>query len=251
MAGSPYREDKTNIEISSNTSNGKSRGISPLPNGLGGAFPAPLISPLPNSLGDWKDNYKFKRPDLSYPYSNGEPMSLNYPGVESKTGFTDVERYGESIERLNFDVNNLKNTNQPVIERLDARLSYYDISNDLSGKQFTHLLDYFNGQIRKALPTGEYIDGSTVDPNIQNIHLGSFIRTLDDNEDPTMLGYDIIIKWAKSPLLNGSIENFINTYSSLGNTELGSRLKILNEFKLQLTKFLKVDEPSKIGRAHV
>lgn len=135
-------------------------------------------------------------------------------------------------------------------EKIDDRKSIYDNFNDFAGKEFTHLLDYFidqNGDysVRKGIPNPEQSveDGSVTLPNTSNIYLGSFIRTTDDNEDPTMLGYDIEIKYNSSPLFNGTIDSFISQFGQF-NSEIASRKEILENFKSQIFKFLKNDSPS-------
>lgn len=125
----------------------------------------------------------------------------------------------------------------PEIKR-QQRLDVYDAFKHYSSKTFTHLLDYFidqRGNIgdERIIPIG--------DEQTKSIYLGSFIRTTDDNEDPTMLGYDIEINIENSPLFNGELDSFISTYGAY-NSEIKSRAVILSNFKEQLFKFLKVDQ---------
>lgn len=82
-------------------------------------------------------------------------------------------------------------------------------------------------------------NGRMVDVDLTKISLGSFVSTLDDNEDPTILGFDIIIKETTSPLFNGAIEDFINHPSNSDNTEIQSRAKILAEFKQVFFRYFK------------
>jgi hypothetical protein len=74
---------------------------------------------------------------------------------------------------------------------------------------------------------------------IDNAYLASFI-TKDDNEDPTMFGYDIIIKFNTSPLFNGSIIEFINQFGDA--EEIESRRDVWLTFCKQFFKFFKVDQ---------
>lgn len=149
---------------------------------------------------------------------------------------------GSPIEagRFPYDVNNIGNKTTDNVNN-DNQLDY-DSLNDLSGKQFKYLMDYFNGSAYNSI-------GNQRDIPIPNnygdsgLYLGSFLRTIDENEDPTMLGYDITIDIDNSPLfITGSaseIENFIKTYGGFNNTEISSRLKLLNEFRKQFYKFFK------------
>ena len=127
----------------------------------------------------------------------------------------------------------------------DTRISVLDVFKSYSAKEFTHLLDYFidsNGGYtsRKIVPEDFHITKDS------GKHLlASFVRTTDDNEDPTMLGYDIILKFNSSPLFNGTIDSFIDQYKN--NTEVASRSEILSNFRDQLFKFLRTDSPTQQG----
>ena len=128
-------------------------------------------------------------------------------------------------------------------EKIKTKKATYDNFNDFSGKKFTHLLDEIEGGITKSIPTPiQGTDGKISSPNTESIYLGSFIRTLDDNEDPTIMGYDITIKTDSSPLFNGSIDEFIT--SQTNNSEVNSRLNTLNEFKKQFKRYFRIDTPS-------
>lgn len=196
-----------------------------------GQFPAPLIDPISGngSLGDWK--------------SSTPNFFLPYPGIDAKSGYT--KPILTEYENQSFDEKKLVSSVQPTSDRVSIRKSNYNFYKDYSGKQFTHLLDYFQDQNsglghERIIPAGQYSkDKGVTVPNTKNIYMGSFIRTTDDNEDPTMLGYDLEIKTTDSPLFNGSIDSFIQQMSGLGNSEIGSRKDILDKFKTQFFKFIK------------
>ena len=69
--------------------------------------------------------------------------------------------------------------------------------------------------------------------------LSSFTNTILDNEDPTILGFDIEIDEVTSPLFNGAVDNFINKYGN--NQEIGGRDGIYSEFITQFKKFFKTN----------
>jgi hypothetical protein len=69
--------------------------------------------------------------------------------------------------------------------------------------------------------------------------VSSFVRTHDNNEDPTILGFDVYIRLSNSPLFNGTIEHFIEKESS-DNFEIQKRLDMLKEFKKQFLGFFKM-----------
>ena len=123
-------------------------------------------------------------------------------------------------------------------ETLEGKRMSYDYFKDFGTEQFTHLLDFqdsYNGtKVERRIPEAN---------TSPNTYLGSFIRTLDDNEDPTMLGFDVKILVNESPLFNGDIDSFIKIVGSY-NSEVASRQSILDSFRSQLFKFLKNDNPS-------
>lgn len=167
----------------------------------------------------------------------------SYIDEENKNGDIPVE-YGDVVNHDGLDPSSPS-------EKLKDKLAVYDNFKDFSGKEFTHLLDYFidqNGQssVQRAIPTATQEGTDTVQPDTSKIYLGSFIRTLDDNEDPTMLGYDIEIKYNDSPLFNGTAQSFIDKFAAV--SEIKSRGDILNNFKKQLFRFLKTDSPTSTDR---
>jgi hypothetical protein len=168
--------------------------------------------------------------------------------IDSETGY-EVE-YGKVVKGVGTGLN--ADDRVWVDDTLyPAKFAVYDLFNDNGSKEFTHLLDYFmasDGSVggRKPVITTQIQDGSVTQIDTKNLWLqngaGSFfVRTTDDNEDPTILGYDIEIKALDSPLFNGEIETFITTFANLGNEEIKSRMETLVQFKHQLLKFIKTD----------
>jgi len=226
------QDDPQISALKKSAENGQKRGTSQKV--VGGAFPVPLVSALnlEGSLGDWTQTTP--------------THFLPYPGIEQKTGFTDPLKVGEEYEYVSYN----EQANPTLPEgNIQSRIQTYDFFTDFSTKQFVHLLDYFmdqNGVVgdRRKVNVGESENGETIQANTKDIYLGSFIRTWDDNEDPTMHGYDIYIKWNDSPLFNGTIDSFINGFGNIGNSEIGSRLDVLNRFKQQFVRFIKNDSPT-------
>ena len=85
-----------------------------------------------------------------------------------------------------------------------------------------------------------------------NLRLSQFTSTPFENNDPIMFGFEIVIDAVSSPLLNGSIIDFINQYSNVN--EIAARRQVYEDFKQQFIKFFKTKGTVKIdeiGRAHV
>jgi len=123
-----------------------------------------------------------------------------------------------------------KKSKKPYSDLIERRIQSYDLFQDYIGLQFVHLLDYYEDGQRRLIESKD-----------ETAYIASYKKTREDNEDITFMSYDLHINWIDSPLFNGSVEKFIETFSGLGNSEIGSRLKIIQEFKKQFLKFFKVD----------
>jgi len=220
-----FQDPKVYQDIIDRAKSSKKIGEDPLPPGIMTETPNQIVEGSIDGLGDWRQNY----------------TNINYPGVEFKTGFTKPPVYPPDYSKYNYDPTNLKTVSQPAFEQIKIRKQYYNNFEDFSGKQFTHLLDYFSAQkgIGDFRPIPDPVTSS-----IKDIYLGSFIKTLEDNEDPTMLGFDLTIKVEQSPLFNGTADSFIKQFAGYGNSEIATRLETLNKFKEQFNKFFKNDLPS-------
>lgn len=144
------------------------------------------------------------------------------------------------IEYGNFTTNNFDPTTPD--ERIEYNALAYQVFDDLTGQRFLHNLDELQGGYSRLQDIYNQQNGAASSVNTQNIYLGSFTKTIDDNEDPTILGYDIEILVDSSPLFNGSIEDFIGLYPN--DSELQSRLDILGRFTDQFTRFFNSDRSS-------
>jgi hypothetical protein len=123
--------------------------------------------------------------------------------------------------------------------KLAKKYDYWDLLDEYTLKQFQHVFDFY---IDQRGDTGVLRSADNMLSNIRSADLFSgFVRTFDDNEDPTILGFEIILKVNDSPIFNGELKNFIDTWSGLNNTEIGSRAEILDRFQAQLFKFFKKD----------
>lgn len=245
-----YNDEDNELEknLKARSESGRKRGTDDLPKNVGnGKFPVALIEPTIDGLGDWRQNVP--------------PNYGPYPNIDAKSGFTKQDTYPDEISKKNFKEEKLKFETQPIGERIKTKKLYFNNFEDYAGKQFLHLLDYFSdqknglGKIRE-IPTDTYTQEEengvkvrkTVPADTSKIHLGSFIKTFDDNEDPTYLGYDIKIKQEESPLFNGTVQSFINQFSGYGNSEIAARAELYEKFKEQFLRFLKTDIDSNSPR---
>lgn len=79
--------------------------------------------------------------------------------------------------------------------------------------------------------------------------LANFQSTPFENSDPVMFGFEIIIDSVNSPLLNGSIIDFINNYS--GINEVAARRQVYEDFKQQFIKFFRTSGTVRISDLQV
>ena len=117
-------------------------------------------------------------------------------------------------------------------EAYSAR-DYYLRFNDQGTDYFRHGL-HIDGytNLKSGKDSREAWDGSG-DP----FRLGSFKNTPYENNDPVMYGFEIVIDALSSPLLNGSVEDFIAQFSYI--SEIASKGIVIDDFKRQFTKLFR------------
>lgn len=178
------------------------------------------------SIVDDKGNPLFKSNPVNTP--NDDAKQKGKPDI----GFTppsdyitapDERQFGNSLD-LSGQGRIAYNTNQ----RNEININYEDKFKQAEGHiDFRHNLD-------KKIPETS---------NTKTIYLGSTtFKSTRDNEDPTMLGYDLMIDLPTSPLFNGAVEDFINSFSN--TDEITSRANTIKEFKNQFFKFFRTSTPN-------
>lgn len=177
------------------------------------------------SIVDDKGNPLFKSNPANTPNDDmkqkGKPDLGFTPPVDFLSS-ADARELGNSLN-LTGQGRNAYTTN----ERNKQNINYESKFNQAKGHiDFRHNLD-------KEIPSTS---------ETKSIYLGSAFTSTRDNEDPTMLGYDLMIDYSTSPLFNGAVEDFINSFPN--TEEINSRLTTITEFKKQFYKFFKTSEPN-------
>jgi len=106
----------------------------------------------------------------------------------------------------------------------------------------------FNDQSTDYFRHGLHIEGLTKTPegkNARESYIGkpgmnpqnNFSESQFENNDPVIFGFEIIFDTINSPLLNGSVEDFIAEFSYVN--EIASRAIVIDDFKRQFTKIFK------------
>jgi hypothetical protein len=117
---------------------------------------------------------------------------------------------------------------------------HYLLFNDTSTDYFKHGLHIIDNKtpLRSEKNTRETWDGSetSTPQRLYNVLSGGG-GTPYENTDPVLFGFEIVIDAVSSPLLNGSVEDFINQFSSI--SEVGSKKYVMADFKQQFMKLFK------------
>jgi hypothetical protein len=125
----------------------------------------------------------------------------------NKIDLTISQRFDESNDEKTF-----------ITSKRDTLLKFNDTSSD-------YLLHGF--QIKNKPMSG---DGITYKKDK---------NTPFENNDPVIYGFEVIVDSVSSPLLNGSVEDFIKQFSVI--SEIQSRQPIIKEFKQQFIKLFKTN----------
>jgi len=103
----------------------------------------------------------------------------------------------------------------------------YLIFNDAGTDYFKHGLQILNN----LTPIENPINGAS------DLRLSQFKNTPFENNDPIVFGFEIVIDGISSPLLNGSVADFLNNYNMI--SEIKSKIPVYEDFKQQFIKFFK------------
>jgi hypothetical protein len=192
-----------------------------------------------NFLPEWEakkplnDKYSYQL-DGQPIFSSNQDLKTKPNGVVLDSWVGDLiinhVRNPKIVDSLIVDKFNLKLDDTYVSSR-DAYVTNLDRSQDY----FRHLLN-INNYTRYIIREGNYTyignDGTT------KPDLSVYQGTSYENEDPVIFGFDIILDNISSPLLNGSVEDFISIYGKI-ISEIASRQNVIYDFKNQLKKIFK------------
>lgn len=135
---------------------------------------------------------------------------------------TTEERFNES--------NKTVQDGKPFSKR-DTLLRFNDSSTDY----FSHDLQIAGRTPIQSGDNDRY--AFTNSDKTKSIRLDNFKESSYENQDPVIYGFQIIIDAVSSPLLNGSVENFLTQYPNV--SELQARNIVYEDFKTQFIKLFK------------
>ena len=210
----------------------KTDGLSPISLvGRGGKREIPGFTPNEayntNKTTDWYGNLLDSHPDYKSKNKSGKDLSTE--------------------DRFNLSKVFPKSEDEPYSTR-----DWHLIFNDTSLDYFKHglqVIDGKNSQLRSEKNARETWDGHEegVPSRLAQL-LGDTDGTKGtpyENTDPVIFGFEIIIDLVNSPLLNGSVEDFIASFPYVN--EIATRRKVMADFRQQFLKLFKTKGTFKIG----
>lgn len=187
-----------------------------------GILPSILLQPTLETTGGKK------KVEPGYEYEDWRGQKLNYDG-ETITSLKTEDRYNLNKD-FPKDQDQLKDI--PYSMR-DTPLIFGDSRMDY----FRHGLQ----TIDNLTPIENPVNGNST------LRLDQFKTTPFENNDPIMYGFEIIIDSVSSPLLNGSVLDFINQYTSIN--EIAYKKQVYEDFKNQFVKFFRTNGTVRIDSA--
>jgi hypothetical protein len=126
-----------------------------------------------------------------------------------------------------------ESTREKVESEAYSARDYYLRFNDQGTDYFRHGL-HIDGytNLKSGKDSRQSWDGSG-----DSFRLASFKNTPYENNDPVTYGFELVIDAFSSPLLNGSVEDFISQFSYV--SEIASRAIVLDDFKRQFAKIFR------------
>ena len=222
----------------------KTNGLSPIALiGRGGKRENPGFTPNESyttleKSDNWFGNLLETHPDFS-----GVSSRVLYPRSEYQLKFKDLS----TSDRFDLSKDFPKTEGEPYSTR-----DWHLIFNDTSMDYFKHglqVIDGKNSQLRSEKNARETWDGyeDGVPSRLAQV-LGDTDGTKGtpyENTDPVMFGFEIIVDLVNSPLLNGSVEDFIASFPYVN--EIATRRKVMNDFRQQFLKIFKTKGTFRTG----
>lgn len=209
-----------------------------------GFLPPILVSPIKDFVSDpSKLKYdiagEFVQNDKLILKKYGKYEFTDWRGFKIKPGPKDRGVPLELVPDVNTTENRFKES--PSLPRTkDRKTDFSALKNKPYSTRDHYLLfndnatDYFRHGLQIIDNLGLIEDNKSQDSKIR---LGQFSNTPFENNDPVIFGFEIVFDSISSPLLNGSVIDFLNDYNQI--SELKSKIPVYEDFKHQFIKFFK------------
>lgn len=198
-----------------------------------GFLPPLLVSPNKEFL-EWFNKYDTNsnnRKDVETLASNNKYKDYEYEDWLGQkitpSGIKLVDISDEYIDKKFQESKNIPKSLGELESSPYTTRDHYLIFNDNATDYFKHGLQIIDG----LNPMEFKKDGEL------NSRLGNFKNTPFENSDPVIFGFEIVIDAVTSPLLNGAIKDFLNSYQ--GINEVRARIPVYEDFKQQFIKFFR------------
>lgn len=224
------------------------------PYNVKGFLPPQLIRPTLRLTGS-KD--KEKSPTFKGLDEDSDGVEIKEPGGYVYTDWmgykiTDNPTYKQfetrtTAEKFNLGVNIPKPATELEKEPYSTRDTLI-LYNDSTQDYFKHSLQVVDG-LNTDFPTYQPLlkgEGST--SRLYNF-MNKVQTTPYENNDPVMFGFELIIDSFSSPLLNGSIYDFLDNIGST-HEELAARKTVYEDFKNQFKKIFKTKGTVRVDEAN-
>ncbi len=122
---------------------------------------------------------------------------------------------------------NIPKSENELVDTPYSTIDMYSIFGDNSTDYFRHGLHVIDNLTPIENP----------ESSESNLRLEVSKGTPFEQNDPVMFGFDIIIDDITSPLLNGSVLDFLRNYNNV--SEISARIPVYEDFKQQFIKFFK------------
>lgn len=187
---------------------------------------------------------------------NGSPVGIvDDTGKKNKPGFLPNSSYGDDWvgNLLDAHPKSLNSSKLKTISTSDrfnesrnrtadepySTRDYYLLFNDPTTDYFKHGLQIIDNKNPIQDTNGIY----SWNGNLENGPIGN-VNTSNENNDPVIYGFEFVVDAISSPLLNGSVEDFIDRFSSI--SEIASKKIVIQDFKQQFQKLFKTKGTIKI-----
>jgi hypothetical protein len=202
-----------------------------------GFLPSILVRPVKDFRTDTSNSF-----DTAGDFIANDKLVLNKYGDYEFTDWRGYKIKPGGLETV-LDVNTTENRFKESVSlpRTKDRKTDFSALKDkpYSTRDFYLLFndnatDYFKHGLQIIDNLGVIEDNKSQDSTMR---LSQFSNTPFENNDPVMFGFEIVFDAVNSPLLNGSVIDFLNNYNQI--SELRSKIPVYEDFKHQFIKFFK------------
>lgn len=176
------------------------------------------VGPLKDSTSRW-----YGKLLETHPYFKGD-SSEKFNSVSTKNRWERSADLGQKSKNSELLKSSPYSTRDMLLLFGDTRTDYF--------RHGLQVIDGKNIDLKTGKSTNIANDGTSFGLRQTNYN------TPYENQDPVFFGFEIIIDAVSSPLLNGSVEDFIEQFQNV--SEIVSKRNVLKDFKIQFGKLFRL-----------